>query len=224
MVDPRLDRLPEYDERSRDFPVTAVLPREAVKPRSYLWRCQITLDQENEGSCVGFAWSHELAARPSEVQHVDSVAARTIYRVAKTLDQWPGDNYSGTSVLAGIKAVQQIYPHMIEGYKWAFSVEEVIATIGYFGPVVLGIKWYNSMYTPDEQGFVHVGGLVAGGHAILARGVNVKGKFVILRNSWGPGWGMNGDCYLTFDDLNILLQNQGECCVPVGRKRLSKIA
>lgn len=217
-IDPRLDRRVEFDERSRYFPITAVLPKEAIRPRSYRWACPITLDQGQEGACVGFGWSHELAARPVQIKNVTNQSAQKLYKTAQMLDDWPGEDYSGTSVIAGAKAVQQLYPGEMQGYKWAFGLEEVVATLGYFGPVVLGIHWYDKMYDPDEDGFIHVGGELAGGHCILARGVNVKAKFVILRNSWGPSWGMQGDCRISFNDLSTLLSQQGEACIPIGRR------
>lgn len=215
--DKALGRRIEFDERSREHPVTAILPGRAIKPRSYRWRCQAWLDQGQEGACVGFAWSHELAARPVEVQALSNDSAHAVYKKAQQLDQWPGENYDGTSVLAGVKAVQALYPNAIRSYKWAFSPEEIIATLGYYGPVVLGINWYRDMYEPDEDGWIKVGGQLVGGHAILARGVNIRGKFVILRNSWGQEWGLDGDCKLSFDDLATLMKLQGEACVPVRR-------
>lgn len=218
--DRRLDRLISFDPRSKLHPITAILPAVAIRPRSYQWRCKEFLDQGQEGACVGFGWSHELAARPVEVKNVTNESAFTLYRLAQKLDDWPGENYEGTSVLAGAKAVQQLYPGEMQGYKWAFSIEEVVATIGYFGPVVLGIHWYDKMFNPDEEGFIHVAGSLAGGHCILARGVNVKGKFITLHNSWGPTWGMQGECRISFDDLSVLLRQDGEACVPLGRRIL----
>lgn len=215
---PKLGRLIEFDPRSKLHPITAVLPTKAIKPRSYQWRCKAHLDQGQEGACVGFGWSHELSARPCEIQNVSNETAYQVYKEAQKLDQWPGESYEGTSVIAGIKAVQKLYPEAIEGYKWAFSIEEVVATLGYFGPVVLGVHWYEKMFEPDSDGFIHVAGAKVGGHCILARGVNVKGKFVILRNSWGSSWGKDGDCYITFDDLSTLLEQEGEACIPIGRK------
>jgi hypothetical protein len=219
--DPRLGRLIEFDPRSKEHRITAILPGRAVRPRSYRWACGITLDQKDQGSCVGFGWSHELAARPSVIPNINYDSAFAVYKKAQTLDQWPGQDYSGTSVIAGIKAVQAMYPDAIHSYKWAFSIEEIVATLGYQGPVVLGIAWYDKMYEPDKEGFIHVSGSLAGGHCILARGVNVVGKFIILRNSWGPAWGVNGDCKISYNDLEYLMKQEGEACVPIGRQVLS---
>jgi hypothetical protein len=134
------------------------------------------------------------------------------------LDPWPGDSYEGTSVLAGIKALQSLYPHAIPEYRWAFGIDDVIDTLGYFGPLVLGVPWYDGMYEPDQNGFIHAKGKVVGGHAILARGVSISRAAVLLHNSWGQAWGpLNGDCYISFDDLNKLLHEDGEACVPVTR-------
>ena len=57
------DRLVQFDERSRAFPIRALIDADA-KPRSYTWQCPVWLDQGTEGACVGFGVSHEAAARP----------------------------------------------------------------------------------------------------------------------------------------------------------------
>jgi hypothetical protein len=63
------------------------------------------LDQGKEGACVGFAWSHELAAYPVRVEVDDEFARSKIYAEAQKIDEWPGEAYHGTSVLAGAKVV-----------------------------------------------------------------------------------------------------------------------
>jgi hypothetical protein len=83
--------------------------------------------------------------------------------------------------------------------------------------VILGVDWFNNMVDPDENGIIRASGYVLGGHAILANGVNVKKKLVRLHNSWGPDWGLNGDCFISFDDLAKLLRRNGEACVPLSR-------
>jgi hypothetical protein len=215
MTDPRLGRLEQFDPRSRAWPIRALLG--ARPPRSYTWRPRpVPLDQGREGSCVGMAWAHELAARPHVVRDVTEATALSLYRRAQQLDEWPGEGYSGTSVLAGVKAAREqgYYPE----FRWAFGADDVIAAIGWAGPVVLGVPWYESMYDTDSEGFVVIGGRVVGGHAIMAHGVSVKGQFVTWQNSWGPGYGRNGLGRLRFADLARLLSEGGEACVSVRRR------
>lgn len=206
------DRRVEFDPRSRSFPIAETIPRLA-KPRSYTWKVPIQLDQGSEGACVGFAVSHEAAARPVEVKGVTNEVARGVYHLAQTLDQWDGENYDGTSVLAGMKAGQQ--RNWYTEYRWAFGLEDVLLAIGYRGPVVLGLDWFEGMMQTDAAGFLRPTGNVVGGHAILANRVNVREKFVGLHNSWGGD--VNGK--LTFDDLDMLLHRQGEAAIPVKRRK-----
>lgn len=229
-----VDRLRQFDERSRNF--AAVSPTDTRDFRSYTWSCLTYNDQGREGACVGFAWSHELSARPKVIPTNNDYALK-IYRRARQLDPWPGEDYSGTSVLAGVKAVQEIKNQynkpLIQEYRWGFGIQDVLRIIGYQGPVVLGIDWYMNMYEPDAKNFIHPTGELAGGHAILANGVRIVKKnsllprtwdnldldksFVRLHNSWGTGYGINGDAFITVRDLDTLLKNGGECCVPVVR-------
>jgi hypothetical protein len=210
-----LGRKIQFDERSRNFPVRTLLP---VKPlRSYTWRCFDYLDQGADGSCVGFSWTHELAARPSEVPNLNATTAFAVYKLAQTIDPWEGENYEGTSVLAGVKAVQKLHPDKITEYRWAFNLQDVLMTLSYLGPVVIGIPWYTGMFVPDADGLIKPTGWQAGGHAILVKGINIKTGLVRLHNSWGTGWGKGGDCFISFSDLDRLLREQGEACIAVKR-------
>lgn len=208
-----LGRLPQFDDRSRAYPIRALLPA-TIPERGRTWRCSKYLDQGREGACVGFAWAHELAAAPVRVRNVNNATARALYHAAQIVDEWPGEDYEGSSVLAGAK-VLTIEGHL-RGYRWAFGIGDVLDTIAAYGPVVLGIDWHDSMYTPDERGFIHASGEVVGGHAILARGVRrVGGDWVVrLRNSWGRSWGQHGDCFIRAVVLGELLAAGGEACVP----------
>lgn len=207
-----LDRRVSFDERSRQYPIRELLT--TTRPRSYTWSVGTWLDQGTEGACVGFAWAHERAARPV-ARPATETDARALYRHAQTLDEWPGENYDGTSVLAGAKA--STARGWLTEYRWAFNLNDALAAISRHGPCVLGIDWYTGMFDPDPDGFLHPDGPLAGGHAILAVGVNVNRRTVTLHNSWGRGWGVDGKAKLSWDDLGFLLSEQGECCVPVRR-------
>lgn len=233
---PKLDRLVEFDERSRLYRAVEGIEDKPLKSRQ--WGCDLHLDQGSEGACVGFAWTHELAAKPKVIER-DKKFALDIYHRAQQLDPWPGEDYSGTSVLAGIKAVMEIENSrgnpLIKEYRWAFGVEEVVRVLGYRGPVVLGIEWREGQYHPDENGRIWLDGDVVGGHAILAKGIDIVwhdpegpktfdnvddlNSLITLHNSWGDDWGKGGDAWFTVYELNYLLGQDGEACIPMRRSK-----
>lgn len=212
--DRRLDRLVAFDERSRQFPVRALVGKK--QPRSRTWRLDIRLDQGNEGACVGFGITHELAATPAPVPGMtDTYAREKIYWEAQKIDGQPGGAYpgavpfyEGTSVLAGLKTAQKI--GWMDSYRWAFGIDDLILGVGYNGPAVLGIPWYEGMRTPGSNGVIRATGKFAGGHCILARGVDILKGFFRLSNSWGRTWGIDGECFVSFSDMDRLLHDDGE--------------
>jgi hypothetical protein len=209
MKDPRLGRLVEFDKRSRGF---AAVDRGGFPMGSRHWECDWILDQGREGACVGFSLVHHLRATPIVWDRRTGIpaathAARRLYQNAKKVDKWPGENYSGTSILAGCRTLKR--GGHISGYRWCFGYKDVLVAVAEQGPVVLGINWYESMYEPD-RGRIEVAGEVAGGHAILCNGVDHLNRTVTLHNSWGPDWGDNGEAALSWDDLDLLLSQSGE--------------
>jgi hypothetical protein len=215
MSERTFDRLPDFDERSRSYPIRALIGQPARKPRR--WRLLERLDQGQEGACVGFGWAHELAALPVKVKQTNATA-RGIYVRAQQLDPWPGEDYEGTSVLAGAKAVRE-RGHMPE-FRWAFGVEDVLDTLSAHGPVVIGVNWYEGMERTDGRGYIAPTGRVRGGHCVVLRGVfREGGGWVVLgRNSWGKDWGMGGDFKIRQGALARLLDEDGDACVPVVRR------
>lgn len=215
-----MGRLIEFDEKSKEYPIRTLV--KAKERRSYTWRCNKTLDQGPSGACVGFGLAHELISRPAEVKDIGYRDAIALYHAAQREDMWPGgayegavEFYEGTSVLAGMKVGKKL--GWYEEFRWAFSFEDVILGVGYNGPAVIGVSWHDSMFEPDQFGYIRPTGTPAGGHCVLVRAVNVRHKFFTIRNSWGEDWGINGDCYITFNDLNALLYNGGEAAFAIHR-------
>lgn len=224
--DKRLDRIPEFDERSKEFPIRRLLEEEGKKKlRSYTWRCPVWLDQGRQGSCVGMAFAHEAAARPAMVEGINErFAVEKIYYPAQNIDPWAGGSYpgatpfyEGTSVLAGAKAARAA--GLFDDFYWAFSLEDAILAIGYGGGGIAGFNWYQGMEAPDRNGFVHPTGRWLGGHAVyfnISR-VNRKERYLAFHNSWGNSF----EWKISFDDFEKLLHNNGEFCVPVNRNRIN---
>lgn len=225
------DWRPNHDPLSRNYGIADVVS--GVEKRPVLWTPGVVIDQGKEGACVGFGWTAELLAMP-ENYDVDIPTAEkfalSIYRRAKILDDFPGENYNGTSVLAGAKALHEL--GYIGSYRWAFSVDEVRDAVISEGPVVLGISWYDSMYETDAWGLVKIGGKKVGGHCITVVGydpaMEIHGQdgpqeVFIWRNSWGQDYGKNGDGYIKYDDLKSLLADRGEACVPQARTIVSEL-
>ncbi len=204
----------------------------AVPDEPKRWKTGTVLDQGQEGSCVGHGWAAELIGSPRP-HKVDAATghryAVDIYRRAQLIDEWEGENYDGTSVLAGAKVVRE--RGFIDQYRWAFNVEDVKDAVITQGPVVIGIPWYEDMYDTRESGLVEVGGPIVGGHCLTivgyhpgmrinGEGWNERHKVFRWRNSWGPDYGLNGDGLIRYEDLRDLLQDNGEACVSVGRNKV----
>lgn len=212
-MDRKFGRIRQFDPRSRGYAIRSLLPAKA--PRSYTWHCHVVLDQGNESSCTGMAVSHEAAARPVEMSGITEHIATEVYHRARQLDDWPGEDYEGSSVLAAMKAGQE--RGWYKEYRWAFSEADLCLAVGYKGPAVLGINWYEGMEETDPQQKLQITGEVLGGHAILCNGFNVKTGLYRLHNSWGSAWGINGECYMSRPDMARLLREDGEACIPVVR-------
>lgn len=213
-------RLEQFDERSRQYPIRTVV--EGKKPRAYTWRCNLSLDQGPDGACVGFAWTHELAARPAEVKNLGYGFAKGLYYEAQRRDHWEGGAYpgadpfyEGTSILAGAKVAQ--VAGYIGSYRWAFGLDDLILGVGYNGPAVIGVNFYERMMAPDSDGYVRPTGQVLGGHAMLVTAVNPRLEMFRIKNSWGSKWGYHGDCFITFKDMDKLLYEDGEACFAIKR-------
>jgi hypothetical protein len=214
MIIRKFDREIRFDERSKQFPIRTMVDT-AKKRKSKKWSCYLWLDQGKEGACTGFSVSSEAAAEPVPVEGITNETAFMLYKRAKQLDEFKGENYEGSSVLGAIKA--GVEKGWYSEYRWAFSEYDLSLAIGYCGPAVLGVNWYEGMVEPDYRGIIAPTGRCVGGHAILCNGYDAKTKRYCLHNSWGSSWGINGECYIGYKAMKKLLMEKGEACIPIIR-------
>lgn len=169
-------------------------------------------DQKNTPQCVGYAWAHWIEDGPVEHAGVAPIVPPArIYENAQKLDEWPGENYAGTSVRGGVKYLQG--DNKISSYYWAFDAATVVNAILTLGPVVVGTDWYSSMFRPDRRGFISVAGRFAGGHAYVLNGVDTVAGYFRLKNSWGRNWGVRGHAYIRISAMDRLIKANGEACI-----------
>ena len=117
---------------------------------------------------------------------------------------------------------------IVSEYRWAWDVQTIVDALLSVGPVVVGLDWYSSMFSPrkvpDAMGtyrstlVIADDAVVSGGHAFVLNGVNTDARMVRMKNSWGLGWAVGGRSSMSFDTLDRLLNDGGDACIAVQRR------
>lgn len=199
-------RLPAIDFRDRRHLLRVPSKMPATGTRYYY--TGPVLDQGQTSQCVAYSGTQMLVTGP--VMNKPYKTPALLYAECQKVDEWPGEDYDGTSVRALFKVLQGA--GYIESYQWAFNLESVVSHLLKVGPVIFGTNWYSSMFDVDRTGFMRIkpGSQNVGGHAYMVKGVNVAKKALRIVNSWGTGWGHGGFAWLSFDDAERLLNENGE--------------
>lgn len=239
----RLGRHIWHDPRSLSYPA-GVLPTSAL--RSVQWQRRIPVLDQNEGpavpgggigACVGNAgtgWLGTDRLGPDGATVLlgltavagggllDEAYAIDLYGECTRVDEFPGaypPDDTGSSGLALAKVLKT--RKLISGYQHAFS-RQAIASGLQRGPVVIGVTWFTSMFTPNRDGGIPVDirSSVAGGHELCMDGYDIvdgdgHDRFWVT-NSWGPSWGLDGRGFFTGHDLDTLMSHvwEGDAVIP----------
>lgn len=229
----------EEDSRLVDHPLRANrLPADEVPIRNVNYLMPgYPLDQGQTGTCVGHGVKHfELIAPVRRTKRLGYPTAIDFYLEATKRDPWHNGEpdtglQDGTSVTAAMLALRDVFGY-IESFDWTQDIAEVLQFMSLpdGGPVVLGLPWYQSMFTTGPDGIVKVdkaSGL-AGGHCITASWISVSRRLIGGPNSWGrpidfgklnraTGF-RDGRWRMTWEDLGDLLLNGGVACAARERR------
>lgn len=219
----RLGRHVNHDPRSLAFQVVAG-PRGALVSVRHE-RFIPVLNQGSLGSCTGNAAEGaigsgdlypalpaNLPARPTGDADVDENQAVALYSAATSLDSYAGEyppDDTGSDGLSVAKAA--LAAGLISGYTHATSLDAALTALAQ-RPVIAGINWYSSFDEPDRSGRIAIkrGAYVRGGHEICLDELDVERRLIGFTNSWGSSWGLEGRAFISWDDFERLLSEDGD--------------
>lgn len=210
-----LGRLREWDEQNLEYK----LPRKAVPPGvnyRYWWTPEI-VNQGNKPYCVGYSGYTWLRCGP--IYNKPELTPDELYFLAQDNDEWPGRDYDGSSGLGLMKGLKD--KGYVNEYRWALDANTALAWVLTTGPVLAGTNWYSGMSDPDKNGYIHPKGVMEGGHEWCITGasrtkVNPDKSVGAFRmtNSWGDDWADGGRSWITKNEFDALLHEQGDCVTP----------
>jgi hypothetical protein len=213
-------RLRAPDPRDRMYALPQ-RPRAAVGVTKRLWRSPGILDQGQTSQCVVYSGDKYLTTRPITNKGFRTNEDREkIYKEVQALDEWPGEDYDGTSVRAFYKWLKD--KGFISEYRWAFDCETIINHVLGTGPVQMGTIWDDGLSQPDPRGYLSPTTDTAddSGHAWIIVGADREARNpdgssgrVTMVNSWGYEWAKKGRAFLTFDNVDKLIKMEGEAAV-----------
>ncbi len=178
-------------------------------------------NQGSEGACTGFALSsaitlmnrqrHQRIPTPVEAP---MASARMLYEMAKINDEWPGEDYEGSSIRGALKGFynngvcrDDLAPYASGERGWFLKKEqakdarntglgayyrlrpEIIdyhAALNEANVVYVSAQIHRGWQKPPK-GDIKPSHLTEGGHAFIIVGYDEDG--FLIQNSWGESWG-----------------------------------
>lgn len=189
------------------------------------------LNQGSEGACTGFGLAtvaNFLLLRRRVVPDNVPVSPRMLYDLARRYDEWPGENYSGSSARGAVKGwhkhgicAEALYPYkpgkadrkgLTEervsdsarrplGAYFRVNHKDLVAmhaAIAEVGALYATATVHEGWSDVGPDGLIVQSDKITGGHAFAIVAYDDQGFW--LQNSWGPTWGLRGFARVTYDD------------------------
>ena len=94
----------------------------------------------------------------------------------------------------------------ITGWSWVTLSSPVISAIKSalfnYGPIVTTMDVYTDFFYYNGGVYSYASGKYQGGHAVLIVGYDDSGQYLIVKNSWGTGWGESGYFRIAYSELS----------------------
>lgn len=186
-------------------------------------------DTGPEGTTVGFALAYALQSEIlDERKEQVTISPRGIYVLAKKYDEFPGEDYEGTSIKGGLIALREIGAYLEEdwpydrklkplaGRKPAYrisdyadfrGVENVLNALREGKVVVAQIRVTDDFDRTDVHGHVTVKlpARATGSKAICIVGYDATSAEFTFASDWGTNWGRKGFGIIRDTDLAKIL-------------------
>jgi hypothetical protein len=188
------------------------------------------LDQGQEGACTGFGLAtvaNYLLRKRATFPDINAVSARMFYQMAKRYDEWPGEDYSGSSARGAMKGwykhgvcSDKCWPYKINendtrlteartsdalqrplGAYYRVNHKDLIAmhsAMAEVGILYATATVHEGWSNVGRDGIITLTDKILGGHAFAVVAYDERGFWI--QNSWGKGWGNSGFGLISYDD------------------------
>jgi hypothetical protein len=189
------------------------------------------LDQGQEGACTGFGLAAVINLLNARTRSLEfSASTRMLYELAKKHDEWPGEDYAGSSCRGAIRGWKNMGVCSEEDWPYAadqlggLTIERARAArshpLGAYYRLRPEINDYHAAL--NEVGAIYVSADVHSGWSNPRRAarsdlalirpsdrqtgghafaiVGYDERGFIVQNSWGPGWGSKGFALWLYED------------------------
>ena len=225
-------RADTLDFRDRMYEATLVEVPSIIPLENYLVHDVPVLDQGSEGACTGFGLAtvaHYLLRRRQYYPDTKYVSPRMFYEMARRYDEWPGEDYDGSSARGAMKGWHK--HGVCSREEWCDDAYLDAADSGFDKPRLKGAlqRPLGSYFRVNHKDLIAMHAAIAEVGVLYATAVVHEGwqhvgedgiiefmdpdigghAFAIvaydhdgfwIQNSWGESWGKKGMGRIGYDD------------------------